>query len=208
MCISINACTCLLLFYIWTRQLHVQCWKLFWVCLHLCETNIICSLRKKNDLEIRPGLTLSCSPSSGVKTKVPPSLIAGVFVLRTVSLCLSSVSVLCIVSALQNPGYITAAGSLNRGRAHEWWMQGEECDRKQRLNHVEVPGFLILFFFVSLYDSNVYIWDFWIRSLISNSEKDSGEKIFRTFTEIINQRGAYVAEKDLWNKGRGGGGGY
>lgn len=87
--------------------------------------------KKKNDLEIRPGLTLSCSPSSGVKTKVPPSPVAGVFVLRTVSLCLSSASVLCIVSALQNPGYITAAGSLNRGRTHEWWMQWGECDRKQ-----------------------------------------------------------------------------
>lgn len=91
----------------------------------------MCLERTKIDLEIWPDLTLTCSPSSGVETKVPPSPIAGVFELHTVSLCLSAASVLCIVSVLQNPGYITAAGSLNRGRTHEWWMQGGECDRKQ-----------------------------------------------------------------------------
>lgn len=162
MCIRVNACACPLLFCIWTRQLPVQCWKLCWVCLYLCETNIICSLRKKNDLEIRPGLTSSCSPSSGVKTKVPASPVAGVFVLRTVSLCLSSVSLLCIVSALQNPGYITAAGSLNRGRTHEWWMQGENVI-ENRPQTCWAPRFPQSFFSVSLYDSHVCIWDFWIR---------------------------------------------
>lgn len=110
-------------------------------------------LEKKTDLELRPGLTLSCSPSSGVKTKVPPSPVAGVFVLRTVTLCLSSASVLCIVSALQNPGYITAAGSLNGAKPMNDECRGEKIDP----NHAQLPAFLILFFCASLYDPHIYI---------------------------------------------------
>lgn len=73
MCIRVNACH--LLLYIGARRLHVRCWKLCGGCLHLYETNIICSLRKNFKFL---GLTPSCPPSSGVKTKVPPSRSRGI----------------------------------------------------------------------------------------------------------------------------------